>query len=320
MMLIIIFLLIIPVIVITISKHERSILIQERYCLHSSYITKSYRFVFISDLHEVEFGKDNERLLQEIDAIRPDFVLIGGDFIRCHKIRPWTGHRHQDSVQVTCRFLDCIKDRYPTFYAIGNHEQRLREKAGIVRCTSGAKYDTYIQDMARNDYAKLQEALRGVRVLDNERAVFDEIELCGLTLDLSFFRSMLTHKRKPLHEEDIRALVGVPDESRYPIMLLHTPMYGHEAIRHGEKLVLSGHYHGGTIRIPGIGALMTPQFQFFVRECAGLFQDGDGSLLINRGLGTHSINIRINDKPEISVITLMPDDAGTLQEKEWHRN
>ena len=221
---------------------------------------------------------------------------------------------------MSCRFLEAIRDRYPVYYAIGNHEARLREKAGIVRCTSGAKYDTYIQDMARADYARLEEALKGVHVLDDDCVTLDELELSGLTLDLSYFRNMLTHPRKPLREEEIRAKVGTPDRTKFSIMLLHTPMYGHEALRHGEDLVLSGHYHGGTIRIPGIGALMTPQFQFFVRECAGIFREGEGTLLINRGLGTHSINIRINDKPEISVITLLPEGTGPAQEKEWHRN
>lgn len=314
MMLIILLLLIMPAILATISKRERSILMPERYSFCSSRIRKPHRFVFLSDLHEVEFGKDNQRLLQAIEREQPEFLLIGGDFIRCHKVRPWSGHQHKDSVEVSCRFLEAVRDRYPVYYAIGNHEQRLREKAGIVRCTNGAKYDTYIQDMARADYARLEEALKGVHVLDDDCVTLDELELSGLTLDLSYFRNRLTHPRKPLREEEIRAKVGTPDRTKFSIMLLHTPMYGHEALRHGEDLVLSGHYHGGTIRIPGIGALMTPQFQFFVRECAGLFRDGKGALLINRGLGTHSINIRINDKPEISVITLLPENGGHAQE------
>ena len=199
-MLIILLLLIIPAILTTISKHERSILMPERYSFCSSRIRRPHRFVFLSDLHEVEFGKDNQRLLEAIDAEHPEFILIGGDFIRCHKVRPWTGHRHQDSVEVSCRFLEAIRKRYPTYYAIGNHEARLREKAGIVRCTSGAKYDTYIQDMARADYARLEEALKGVHVLDDDCVVLDELELSGLTLDLSYFRNMLTHPRKPLRE------------------------------------------------------------------------------------------------------------------------
>ena len=214
-MLIILLLLIIPAILTTISKHERSILMPERYSFCSSRIRRPHRFVFLSDLHEVEFGKDNQRLLEAIDAEHPEFILIGGDFIRCHKVRPWTGHRHQDSVEVSCRFLEAIRKRYPTYYAIGNHEARLREKAGIVRCTSGAKYDTYIQDMARADYARLEEALKGVHVLDDDCVVLDELELSGLTLDLSYFRNMLTHPRKPLREEEIRAKVGTPDRTKF---------------------------------------------------------------------------------------------------------
>lgn len=306
-MLIIIGLLLVMLIGLSLSEYERNTLEIESYTLYAKEISRPYRFLFLSDLHEVEFGKDNERLLQKIDELKPEFILIGGDFIRCHKLRPWSGHRHRDSVEVTCRFLEEIRNRYPTYYAIGNHEERLREKAGIVHCTSGAKYDTYIRDMARADYARLEKAWEGVELIDNTRIVREELELSGLTLDLSYFRNLLTHRRKPLSEEDIRSKLGTPREEKYSILLLHTPLYGHEALREGEQLVLSGHYHGGTIRIPGLGALMTPQFQFFVRECAGRFEDGDGSLIINRGLGTHSINLRINDKPEISLITLRPE-------------
>ena len=311
-MLLIIGLLIVALIFLSISKHERSILSVETYRLYSTKIRSPKRFLFLSDLHEVMFGEENRNLLEKIDALKPDFILIGGDFIRCHKVRPWTGHRHLDSVEVTCRFLNCIKEKYPVYYAIGNHEERLREKAGIVRCMSGAKYDTYIQDMARADYERLEKALEGVTVLDDKTYELDDIDMTGLSLDLSYFRNMLTHKRKALREGQIREKVGQPVNGKFHIMLLHTPMYGHEAIHYGEDLVLSGHYHGGTIRIPGIGALMTPQFQFFVRECAGLFRDGMGSLIVNRGLGTHSINIRINDKPEISVIMLMPEEDNSV--------
>ncbi|HBP24516.1 MAG TPA: metallophosphoesterase [Oribacterium sp.] len=306
-MLVIIGLLLVMLIGLSISEYERSTLKTESYTLYAKEVSRPYRFLFLSDLHEVEFGKENARLLQKIEELDPEFILIGGDFIRCHKLRPWSGHRHRDSVEVTCRFLEAIRHRYPVYYAIGNHEERLREKAGIVHCTSGAKYDTYIQNMARADYARLEKAWEGVQLIDNTRVVREELELSGLTLDLSYFRNLLTHQRKPLTEEDIRAKLGAIQEGRYPILLLHTPLYGHEALREGEKLVLSGHYHGGTIRIPGLGALMTPQFQFFVRECAGRFEDGDGNLIINRGLGTHSINLRINDKPEISLITLRPE-------------
>ena len=69
---------------------------------------------------------------------------------------------------------------------------------------------------------------------------------------------------------------------------------------------LSGHFHGGTIRLPILGGLMTPQLQFFVRECAGEFSEGSTRMIVNRGLGTHSVRIRLNDRPEISVIDVIP--------------
>ncbi len=304
--LIIICLVFTAILIVIVSKRERSILSLETYRFYSKKLTKPYRFVFLSDLHEVQFGADNERLLSEIDRLQPDFVLIGGDMIRCHKLRPWNRRRHTDSVEVSCRFLEQLKKRYIVYYAVGNHEERLWEKAGRIRCTSGAKYDTYIKNMAEKDAARLTEALEGVQLLDNAHAFVDELEITGLTLELSFFRSLLTHRRKALKEADITDSIGRPTEGKYQILLLHSPMYYHEAIRHGMDLVLSGHYHGGMVRIPGIGALITPQFELFVRECAGLFHDEAGSLIVNRGLGTHSINLRINNTPEITLVTLAP--------------
>ena len=71
----------------------------------------------------------------------------------------------------------------------------------------------------------------------------------------------------------------------------------------GADLTLSGHFHGGTIRLPLIGGVMTPQFQFFFPWCAGQFEGEHGrKLIVGRGLGTHSVNIRFNDKPQVVVV------------------
>lgn len=93
----------------------------------------------------------------------------------------------------------------------------------------------------------------------------------------------------------------------YRILLLHSPLYLKEVAAFGADLVLSGHFHGGTIRLPLLGGLMTPQYQFFVKECSGLFQEGETKMIVSRGLGTHSIRIRLNDLPEISCIDLAAD-------------
>ena len=97
-----------------------------------------------------------------------------------------------------------------------------------------------------------------------------------------------------------------PDAEKFNILLAHSPMFFREYEAWGADLTLSGHFHGGTIRIPGLGGLMTPQYQFFFPWCAGLFEGKRGSkLLVSRGLGTHSINIRLNNKPQVVVVDIL---------------
>ena len=80
-------------------------------------------------------------------------------------------------------------------------------------------------------------------------------------------------------------------------------MFFEEYAAWGADLTLSGHFHGGTIRLPLLGGLMTPQYQFFFPWCSGCFSDKNGRKLIaGRGLGTHSINIRFNNKPQVVVL------------------
>ena len=103
-----------------------------------------------------------------------------------------------------------------------------------------------------------------------------------------------------------RAL-GKPDEKRFSILLAHSPVFFEEYAAWGADLTLSGHFHGGTIRLPVLGGVMTPQYQFFYPRCAGEFTDEKGRrMLVGRGLGTHSINIRFCDKPQVLVVKLKP--------------
>ena len=100
--------------------------------------------------------------------------------------------------------------------------------------------------------------------------------------------------------------LGNTDPGRFQILLMHSPLYFAEARQWGADLTLSGHFHGGTIRIPGVGGLMTPQYQFFLPWCAGSFVEGQQAMAVGRGLGTHSINIRLNDLPQLLCVRLLP--------------
>ncbi|SEA32879.1 hypothetical protein SAMN05216349_10973 [Oribacterium sp. KHPX15] len=302
----ILFILIFVIITITMSNWERNNPIVYRYVIQSGKLNKAHSFVYISDLHEKEFGENNEKLIEMIDELNPEFIIIGGDLIRCRKVSDSEKYKDKDKIDVSLKLLNDLKSKYKVYFSYGNHELRLMDKAGFNDCNETSKYDKYIQDISLERVTRLKQALEGIKVLDDETVSFSDFDLTGFTLPLDYYRPLFMRTKEMLTEEDISLHISKPDKDKFNIILLHTPMYYKEMIDYGADLVLSGHYHGGTVRLPGLGALMTPQYQFFVKECAGEFKYKTGKLIATRGLGTHSINIRINDRPEISFITIEP--------------
>ena len=68
--------------------------------------------------------------------------------------------------------------------------------------------------------------------------------------------------------------------------------------------MLAGHFHGGTICLPGLGGVMTPNYMFFPAYDRGLYSEGESRMVLSAGLGTHSVNIRLNNRPQLILIKL----------------
>ncbi|WP_343045076.1 metallophosphoesterase [Paenibacillus lemnae] len=104
------------------------------------------------------------------------------------------------------------------------------------------------------------------------------------------------------------ALQGVPD-GMYTLMLMHEPDYAGMVSTFPVDLQLSGHSHGGQIRLPGMGAVITPSGAR--RYIQGLYEVGDShmKLYVNRGIGTTRLPMRLLCRPELTVITLQRDDT-----------
>ena len=107
-----------------------------------------------------------------------------------------------------------------------------------------------------------------------------------------------------MEEDYLYKKLGRTDRRKFHILLAHSPLYFKNYAAWGADLTLSGHFHGGTVRLPVLGGVMTPQYQFFLPWCAGDFQMKGSRMIVSRGLGTHSINIRFNNKPQLVVIQL----------------
>lgn len=265
------------------SKYERGHFVTEELVFSSSKIKEPAVLVFLSDLHDNTFGEKNEKLLKEIKRIHPDAVLIGGDTMVTKPGRADLS-RTKELLQGISR-LSC-----PVFYANGNHEQRMQRDRGVY----GSMYD---------EFRKLLEEYQ-VNYLQNKTVQWrDYIAVSGVDIAWKYYQDFHPDSMVPSY---LARRLGKAESERFQILLAHSPLFFDAYAGWGADLSLAGHFHGGTIRLPGLGGVMTPQYQFFHPFCGGVFEQNGRWMLVSRGLGTHSINIRIGNRPQLAVIRLEP--------------
>ena len=93
-------------------------------------------------------------------------------------------------------------------------------------------------------------------------------------------------------------------EKEYNILLAHNPLYFEEYSKQNIDLILSGHVHGGMVRLPFIGAILSPERKFFPKYSSGVYELNNKKLVVSRGLGHSRPGIRLFNKREIISITL----------------
>lgn len=270
------------------SEYEKNHFSVEELQIASPKIQREHRFIFITDVHDKEFGPGNGKLLQAICQIKPEGIFIGGDVMVS---------RGEGSLAATFVLLEGLVSIAPVYYALGNHESRLK----LEREHYGDKYEQLLQKAGE----------LGVAMLINRNLFLGgDLAVAGVCLSERYYQKLFLKKPLPMPESYLLARLGRAAGERYQILLMHSPLYFQACCQWGADLTLAGHFHGGTIRIPGLGGMMTPQYQFFLPWCAGDFQKDGKRMAVGRGLGTHSVNIRLNDKPQVLIVHLLPQDIG----------
>lgn len=261
------------------SRYERDHFVTEEFVIKTEKIKKDRTLVFLSDIHDKEFGVQGSALTEAIHKIRPDAVLIGGDTM--------VAKNGKADLAVTKRLICGLSD-IPIYYGNGNHEQRLN----LDRETYGSMYDEFLEFLQEQKVHYLSDAGEWFG---------DDICISGVNLEKRYYRDLIPDQ---LDTAYLQEHLGKSDSERYQILLAHSPLFFKSYAAWGADLTLCGHFHGGTIRLPILGGVMTPQFQFFLPCCAGFFEKKGRHMLVSRGLGTHSINIRLNNRPQLVVIQL----------------
>ena len=242
---------------------------------------EGYRIAHVSDLHNDEFGENNEKLLEAIKAARPDMIAITGDLLDSRRT----------DVEKALNFVQQAVEIAPCYYVTGNHESR-----------EGKTYDA------------LEKAMReaGVIVLRNEKLTLEKDGDAIVVAGIDDPRFVLNTDRQVKMEDVIRnVLTGLledVEEEQFTLLLSHRPELFELYCEHYLDLVLSGHVHGGQFRIPGVGGIIGPGQGLLPDYDAGLYSAGDTNMVLSRGLGQSIVPFRINNAPELVLVTLQNKD------------
>ncbi|MCR4690849.1 MAG: metallophosphoesterase [Lachnospiraceae bacterium] len=251
------------------------------YHIKTGVLKEPVKTVFVSDLHDKQYGPSNEKLLSAIDRIAPKLIFVGGDLLTAHP---------GNEVGKSLAFIRELTARGPVFYGSGNHEQRLK------------LYPETYGDMSRQLEEGLQEA-GVIRLVNEEKAAEDlPLSISSVEIPRRFYKR---GRLREMTKDDMTALLQPSEkEGRYRILLAHNPDYFDAYKKWGADLVLSGHIHGGLVRLPFLGGVVSPRICFFPKYDGGRFDEDGKTMIVSRGLGFHTLPIRLFNPGELIEIIL----------------
>lgn len=229
------------------------------------------RITFISDLHERKFGKKNARLIEKIRETLPDIIVIGGDVVDTY------GQFGGDYEYV----FHALPKIAPTYLVLGNHEYSAYRETEIIGVAQNA----------------------GIHFLGDTA---EEIEFSGNIINII---GLSDYKKDNIIcqtlAETIQQMPIIDFENRLNILICHRPTELEAIAETGIDIMLSGHMHGGQMRLPFVGAVFTPStWRLFPKYASGHYGIGKMDLVVSSGLGASTIPLRFNNRPEITVIDI----------------
>ena len=227
------------------------------------------KIAHVSDLHNAELGENNEKLLSLIKKASPDVIFFTGDIVDGQK----------PDIPVAIEFINAAAEIAPIYYIMGNHDPH-------------GTGETYPEGVTFNE---------NITVLHNEYVFWQKgeskIQIIGV--DDPMYASAENE------EEYIRSQIkGYKDSEDFKILLSHRPELFDVYVEYDMNLVFSGHAHGGQFRLPFIGGLYAPHQGKFPKYDSGVHTENNTTLVVSRGLGNSTFPLRLNNSPEVIIVTL----------------
>ncbi len=228
------------------------------------------RIAVLGDFHSTYFGENDQHLLETVRESDPDYIFLVGDLLDAYREVP---------ENYAAQTADALAAIAPTYYVTGNHE------------------------WAAGDVPVLKETLtvHGVTVLSNQ---FLPLERNGDTIILAGIddpNGYADQKTPETVAAEIYAAYGDP----FWVLLAHrNNLFAPQYSLLGADLVVSGHGHGGIIRLPFTDGLLSVDRTFFPSYTAGLYEENGSCLFVTRGLGNSGPSFRLFNRPEVAILTL----------------
>lgn len=248
-------------------------------------IRKPVKAVVLTDLHNKCYGRENKLLLDAIREQNPDMIFIAGDILTA---------RSGKSMEPAIRLLRRLAEEFPVYYSNGNHEQRLK------------LYPQVYGDMAEEYGQALSDM--GIVPLVNSHVNLEDIGITiyGAEISKKYYSRF---QQVRMEKEYMGQLLGLPDNSCYTVLLAHNPDYFPDYAQWGADLTVAGHVHGGVVRVPLFGkGVISPSLRLFPKYDGGIFEEGEAVMLLSRGLGMHTVPIRLFNPGELWVVDFKPED------------
>ncbi len=236
---------------------------------------EGFRIVHLSDLHGHEYGEGSEELLTRVREEEPEIIVITGDLID-----------QKEQLAMVSALAKGLAAIAPTYYVTGNHEWAVEWSEG---------------DCVKELKGLLTQC--GVIVLDNGYTVLerkgDRLVLAGVD-DPNGYADQMT-------PEELYAQIDEEQPGLFTLLLAHRNDEIQRFAAAGFDLVLSGHAHGGIVRLPFTDGLLSPARTFFPTWTSGVYTVGDATLFVSRGLGNNTTPVRgfrLFNRPEVAVVEL----------------
>ena len=237
-----------------------------------------FRIAVLSDIHAAEFGEKNSKLISMIADAAPDIIVIAGDIIDHDKKPPI-----KEQLEIAGSLVERLSPVASIYYITGNHEWG---SGGIKELfTMLAEYEVCV---LRNRYILLEAGSESIILA----GIDDPNGPADMKKPDDFIREM--------YEAEGR-LFTILLEHRNNHLSLHSA--------HGVDLVLSGHAHGGIIRIPFTDGLIGQSREWMPKYTSGVNTMGGTNMVVSRGIGNHTGLPRFLNNPEVVIVELRLEET-----------